>query len=132
MSAATATWRSQAATGSRSSAPARALLPATGGWHIGIQRTRSRAARPEDRPHDDDLVLGGVVFPYRQPRPGLCAGASGWLEPGKGRTQRRHRSEEHTSELQSLMRISYAVFCMKKKNIKKLRHYKNRRRPHKE
>src|SRR3546814_6929889 len=30
---------------------------------------------------------------------------------------RRYRSEEHTSELQSLMRISYAVFCLKKKNI---------------
>src|SRR3546814_17995087 len=30
------------------------------------------------------------------------------------------RSEEHTSELQSLMRISYAVFCLKKKNKKKL------------
>src|SRR3546814_2668468 len=29
------------------------------------------------------------------------------------------RSEEHTSELQSLMRISYAVFCLKKKKIKK-------------
>src|SRR3546814_3644408 len=29
------------------------------------------------------------------------------------------RSEEHTSELQSLMRTSYAVFCMKKKNINK-------------
>src|SRR3546814_2672420 len=29
----------------------------------------------------------------------------------------RERSEEHTSELQSLMRISYAVFCLKKKNI---------------
>src|SRR3546814_3446209 len=29
----------------------------------------------------------------------------------------RLRSEEHTSELQSLMRISYAVFCLKKKNI---------------
>src|SRR3546814_7318658 len=28
----------------------------------------------------------------------------------------RVRSEEHTSELQSLMRISYAVFCLKKKN----------------
>src|SRR3546814_7436035 len=28
-----------------------------------------------------------------------------------------HRSEEHTSELQSLMRISYAVFCLKKKKI---------------
>src|SRR3546814_7786282 len=33
------------------------------------------------------------------------------------------RSEEHTSELQSLMRISYAVFCLKKKHNKKYRHY---------
>src|SRR3546814_2791206 len=33
-----------------------------------------------------------------------------------------YRSEEHTSELQSLMRISYAVFCLKKKN-KTLRDY---------
>src|SRR3546814_3871351 len=31
---------------------------------------------------------------------------------------RASRSEEHTSELQSLMRISYAVFCLKKKNNK--------------
>src|SRR3546814_8189635 len=30
--------------------------------------------------------------------------------------ERLQRSEEHTSELQSLMRISYAVFCLKKKN----------------
>src|SRR3546814_4319768 len=35
--------------------------------------------------------------------------------PGEG-TRRVTRSEEHTSELQSLMRISYAVFCLKKKN----------------
>src|SRR3546814_10860587 len=34
-------------------------------------------------------------------------------KPKKGRAQLR--SEEHTSELQSLMRISYAVFCLKKK-----------------
>src|SRR3546814_4680011 len=33
-------------------------------------------------------------------------------QPGK----RKPRSEEHTSELQSLMRISYAVFCLKKKH----------------
>src|SRR3546814_4271854 len=33
-----------------------------------------------------------------------------------GRCLRLARSEEHTSELQSLMRISYAVFCLKKKN----------------
>src|SRR3546814_10291768 len=32
-----------------------------------------------------------------------------------GMCRRRQRSEEHTSELQSLMRISYAVFCLKKK-----------------
>src|SRR3546814_10840929 len=32
----------------------------------------------------------------------------------------RHRSEEHTSELQSLMRSSYAVFCLKKKKKKKI------------
>src|SRR3546814_10465374 len=40
------------------------------------------------------------------------------------------RSEEHTSELQSLMRISYAVFCLKKKikkkNIKKIEHQENK------
>src|SRR3546814_8223744 len=36
---------------------------------------------------------------------------------GRGVENReRPRSEEHTSELQSLMRISYAVFCLKKKN----------------
>src|SRR3546814_6109165 len=34
-----------------------------------------------------------------------------------------HRSEEHTSELQSLMRISYAVFCLNKKKKKQLRQY---------
>src|SRR3546814_7342265 len=32
-----------------------------------------------------------------------------------GRAEKGSRSEEHTSELQSLMRISYAVFCLKKK-----------------
>src|SRR3546814_9057807 len=36
------------------------------------------------------------------------------------RQHRRHRSEEHTSELQSLIRISYAVFCLKKKITNKI------------
>src|SRR3546814_8380392 len=35
------------------------------------------------------------------------------------------RSEEHTSELQSLMRISYAVFCLKKKKKKRIKHSAN-------
>src|SRR3546814_2654826 len=34
------------------------------------------------------------------------------------------RSEEHTSELQSLMRISYAVFCLKKKHLQEINHTK--------
>src|SRR3546814_5455006 len=37
------------------------------------------------------------------------------LEPTWGDLTKANRSEEHTSELQSLMRISYAVFCLKKK-----------------
>src|SRR3546814_5815349 len=36
----------------------------------------------------------------------------------------RRRSEEHTSELQSLMRISYAVFCLKKKKTRHVAHKK--------
>src|SRR3546814_9951859 len=36
------------------------------------------------------------------------------------------RSEEHTSELQSLMRISYAVFCLKKKNKKNKKQTQNK------
>src|SRR3546814_10766282 len=38
------------------------------------------------------------------------------------RSRRRSRSEEHTSELQSLMRISYAVFCLKKKTKPSVKH----------
>src|SRR3546814_1692062 len=58
---------------------------------------------------------------------GPCYGHGGQDRPRRRRGARRHRvhvgistapparSEEHTSELQSLMRISYAVFCLKKK-----------------
>src|SRR3546814_1655558 len=58
--------------------------------------------------------------------------AGGWFHSGdlavmdpdgyvkiKDRSKDIIRSEEHTSELQSLMRISYAVFCLKKKKIRK-------------
>src|SRR3546814_6714902 len=40
---------------------------------------------------------------------------------------REERSEEHTSELQSLMRISYAVFCLKKKNYTHIKQQTNYR-----
>src|SRR3546814_9380822 len=50
-----------------------------------------------------------------------CGAARFACTPGEG------RSEEHTSELQSLMRISYAVFCLKKKKQNKQQIYKHRR-----
>src|SRR3546814_1679556 len=45
----------------------------------------------------------------------LPVGSSAKMIVGPGATPRAMRSEEHTSELQSLMRTSYAVFCLKKK-----------------
>src|SRR3546814_4192261 len=61
------------------------------------------------------LVERGVrqpaVLPAALPRPGRHAAAHSGLQ------RRVCRSEEHTSELQSLMRTSYAVFCLKKKKI---------------
>src|SRR3546814_10675546 len=49
------------------------------------------------------------------PRGGL-KWRTGWDSNPRERCRYGGRSEEHTSELQSLMRISYAVFCLKKKN----------------
>src|SRR3546814_1941969 len=45
--------------------------------------------------------------------------AQALLETANGFITNTSRSEEHTSELQSLMRISYAVFCLKKKKHKR-------------
>src|SRR3546814_6644016 len=73
-----------------------------------------------------------TLFPYttlfRSPRDGRCRRrqaathrqAARDRHPGRRRAGhgRPVRSEEHTSELQSLMRISYAVFCLKKKKFK--------------
>src|SRR3546814_10579587 len=46
----------------------------------------------------------------------LAEATNGRFRLGLGTQVRAPRSEEHTSELQSLMRISYAVFCLKKTN----------------
>src|SRR3546814_9463978 len=58
---------------------------------------------------------------HRAGRPGEAHDAPGRRIPALPRRpgQQPRRSEEHTSELQSLMRISYAVFCLKKKNTTK-------------
>src|SRR3546814_1429640 len=70
-----------------------------------------------------------TLFPYttlfRSAGAGVapCRSPSGEnsMKPGRGDLAMLTsvRSEEHTSELQSLMRISYAVFCLKKKNTSK-------------
>src|SRR3546814_2654519 len=55
--------------------------------------------------------------PWREPS-GLQLGTR-WMRQCRRSARATGRSEEHTSELQSLMRISYAVFCLKKKKNKK-------------
>src|SRR3546814_14438152 len=63
-----------------------------------------------------------TLFPYTTLFRSVHFGSSaaprtGWRSARDDRSATRPaRSEEHTSELQSLMRISYAVFCLKKKN----------------
>src|SRR3546814_946155 len=70
----------------------------------------------------DQCVLGGVhpvISPCREEahRGAACKQRQGGAFRGR-EMPRALRSEEHTSELQSLMRISYAVFCLKKKTNK--------------
>src|SRR3546814_4854212 len=86
----------------------------------GVQTCALPICQPQARRLRDG---GGGT--HRRRRPGLGARVRrrslGGLRSPASRSQRtlgrRARSEEHTSELQSLMRISYAVFCLKKKNI---------------
>src|SRR3546814_6814764 len=65
----------------------------------------------------DRLAVGGQDAPVVERLSGKPVGSAQRLHR---RAERQHgelrRSEEHKSELQSLMRISYAVFCLKKKN----------------
>src|SRR3546814_3183478 len=70
------------------------------------------------------LAVGRALAQHAQHRAGgaLAHGARG-IQPQQVAAghlvERLDRSEEHTSELQSLMRISYAVFCLKKQSHKK-------------
>src|SRR3546814_5590485 len=63
-----------------------------------------------------ELVVGDPALLSTDVGPVIDEDARRMLEQHKARMAREAtRSEEHTSELQSLMRISYAVFCLKKK-----------------
>src|SRR3546814_7634058 len=89
--------------------PYTTLFRASDGGRDAKRRRRPDRARPT-RP--------GAYLRQRR-RCGLrreCAAGCGPDARGSLGGVRANRSEEHTSELQSLMRISYAVFCLKKKN----------------
>src|SRR3546814_577455 len=58
----------------------------------------------------DRIAAEGALFEERLASAEAAAAFTAFFERG------RKRSEEHTSELQSLMRLSYAFFCLKKKN----------------
>src|SRR3546814_8159950 len=99
-------------------------------WNIfrAIAKKFSDVA-PEVLGVEHDVVLspilhdtaGELAQPY-EPKDwlkGECEPIPGVTMPNVSLVERNYpetRSEEHTSELQSLMRISYAVFCLKKKN----------------
>src|SRR3546814_6197670 len=96
------------------------------GCDDGLHPRRSRAPRHPPR----SLFVGGRASGIRCDRGGGRAASrpGSRLRRHAGAAQRRiarrlgtrraDRSEEHTSELQSLMRLSYAVFCLKKKKKK--------------
>src|SRR3546814_6393314 len=81
---------------------------------------RERVLLPERRPHGPDPAdYGGYPRYPRRPRPNgaEARAAEAAVSIRKSVTpEYLVRSEEHTSELQSLMRNSYAVFCLKKHN----------------
>src|SRR3546814_4951767 len=74
----------------------------------------SAVCRPS--PYHRQQSQEATVAKYRSRRAYEAAHARIYRPKPIRMSQRPQRSEEHTSELQSLMRISYAVFCLKKKN----------------
>src|SRR3546814_10262997 len=85
-------------------------LRADAGLHPGVPQPVG-ADSPGCAVSQDHRTQLGTVHSHRQ-RAARAGGAQAELR----------RSEEHTSELQSLMRISYAVFCLKKKTTRENKH----------
>src|SRR3546814_6338044 len=81
---------------------------------VGLSALRGRL-EPNDQlradPHPAHRLSKGRTGPFGFSPARDCASGGAGGTSGRGPA----RSEEHTSELQSLMRISYAVFCLKKK-----------------
>src|SRR3546814_12063031 len=93
-------------------------------WFVFVLFFFLMIRRPPRSTRTDTLFPYTTLFRSGAGGGALAAGAMGLLLGNKkarkfgGKALTYGRSEEHTSELQSLMRISYAVFCLKKKNNK--------------
>src|SRR3546814_2724034 len=110
-------WSSDVCSSDLGSAPARPAGGRAAGAGGGAAGRHARAERGEQLPRPDAAPLGGPGGrdPTRRQGP---AGPGG---PQRSDTHGpAGRSEEHTSELQSLMRSSYAVFYLNKKKITKV------------
>src|SRR3546814_10503714 len=109
--------------------------PVASGSYVGLGPRRRLLAELGDQraqaglrvgivPGVDEMVEADVLRPQRLDHVGACDRARGQdrlarqlqqrLQPRQRAGGHPVRSEEHTSELQSLMRLSYAVFCLKK------------------
>src|SRR3546814_7810525 len=87
---------------------------------LPICSTRPRSPRPATRPvrrPGSRQQEGSTPLNLLRPHCRMSAPVAGpeGTNPSQMQREAPRRSEEHTSELQSLMRISYAVFCLKKK-----------------
>src|SRR3546814_9546854 len=89
------------------------------GQHVEALRSANFAQDDAVRPHtqgvDDKIADGDGAIAFQIGGARLQRQHMRLLKPKLGCVLDGDRSEEHTSELQSLMRISYAVFCLKKK-----------------
>src|SRR3546814_7078675 len=97
---------------------------------LPISRRRRVEHRLEEAPPRSQVMSRHQILSHRQARENVRdLEASDDAELGYPvRLEMTDRSEEHTSELQSLMRISYAVFCLKQKNT--LTYHRNRVHPY--
>src|SRR3546814_2970282 len=95
-----------------------AIADAKGEIFAGLE-PGGTAIIPHDSPHRDRLIGAATPHAARIVTFGLDRGADVQAIETMRTATGGTRSEEHTSELQSLMRISYAVFCLKKQKKKK-------------
>src|SRR3546814_4249598 len=90
-----------------------------------VDKWRGRFRRGDSTGSIDRFAINPFALRAGSPTPASAVSAASIRSTADSAVCRTARSEEHTSELQSLMRISYAVFCLKKQNKLTLTHPQN-------